>query len=181
MRTSFRVPVMCAAFMAAALGLSACGSATVESENSPEQTKVAPLERSSQPASASESASASASESSSQSADSSDEKSSSESSAASASDEPEDRGAREISAIPSPSRTQGPEQDFLAAVQKAGVKTEGAEDQIIGAGQAACNEGDAVTIPAVAGQLIEQGRTPLSHEELTAVLTDQARGTLCAK
>lgn len=177
MRTSFRVPVMCAAFMAAALGLSACGSATVESENSPEQTKVAPLERSSQPASAS----ASASESSSQSADSSDEKSSSESSAASASDEPEDRGAREISAIPSPSRTQGPEQDFLAAVQKAGVKTEGAEDQIIGAGQAACNEGDAVTIPAVAGQLIEQGRAPLSHEELTAVLTDQARGTLCAK
>ena len=168
---------MCAAFMAAALGLSACGSATVESENSPEQTKVAPLERSSQPASASESAS----EASSQSADSSDEKSSSESSAASASDEPEDRGAREISAIPSPSQTQGPEQDFLAAVQKAGVKTEGAEDQIIGAGQAACNEGDAVTIPAVAGQLIEQGRAPLSHEELTAVLTDQARGTLCAK
>ncbi|OFT50369.1 hypothetical protein HMPREF3155_08835 [Corynebacterium sp. HMSC06D04] len=177
MRTSFRVPVMCAAFMAAALGLSACGSATVESENSPEQTKVAPLERSSQPASASESAS----EASSQSADSSDEKSSSESSAASASDEPEDRGAREISAIPSPSQTQGPEQDFLAAVQKAGVETEGAEDQIIGAGQAACNEGDAVTIPAVAGQLIEQGRAPLSHEELTAVLTDQARGTLCAK
>ena len=177
MRTSFRVPVMCAAFMAAALGLSACGSATVESENSPEQTKVAPLERSPQPASASESAS----EASSQSADSSDEKSSSESSAASASDEPEDRGAREISAIPSPSQTQGPEQDFLAAVQKAGVKTEGAEDQIIGAGQAACNEGDAVTIPAVAGQLIEQGRAPLSHEELTAVLTDQARGTLCAK
>ena len=177
MRTSFRVPVMCAAFMAAALGLSACGSATVESENSPEQTKVAPLERSPQPASASESAS----EASSQSADSSDEKSSSESSAASAGDEPEDRGAREISAIPSPSRTQGPEQDFLAAVQKAGVKTEGAEDQIIGAGQAACNEGDAVTIPAVAGQLIEQGRAPLSHEELTAVLTDQARGTLCAK
>ncbi|WP_246818252.1 MULTISPECIES: DUF732 domain-containing protein [unclassified Corynebacterium] len=163
--------------MAAALGISACGSATVESENSPEQTKVAPLERSPQPASASESAS----EASSQSADSSDEKSSSESSAASASDEPEDRGAREISAIPSPSRTQGPEQDFLAAVQKAGVKTEGAEDQIIGAGQAACNEGDAVTIPAVAGQLIEQGRAPLSHEELTAVLTDQARGTLCAK
>lgn len=177
MRTSFRVPVMCAAFMAAALGLSACGSATVESENSPEQTKVAPLERSSQPASASESAS----EASSQSADSSDEKSSSETSAASASDEPEDRGAREISAIPSPSQTQGPEQDFLAAVQKAGVETEGAEDQIIGAGQAACNEGDAVTIPAVAGQLIEQGRAPLSHEELTAVLTDQARGTLCAK
>ena len=177
MRTSFRVPVMCAAFMAAALGISACGSATVESENSPEQTKVAPLERSPQPASASESAS----EASSQSADSSDEKSSSESSAASAGDEPEDRGAREISAIPSPRQTQGPEQDFLAAVQKAGVKTEGAEDQIIGAGQAACNEGDAVTIPAVAGQLIEQGRAPLSHEELTAVLTDQARGTLCAK
>ncbi|MCK6161796.1 DUF732 domain-containing protein [Corynebacterium simulans] len=177
MRTSFRVPVMCAAFMAAALGISACGSATVESENSPEQTKVAPLERSPQPASASESAS----EASSQSADSSDEKSSSESSAASASDEPEDRGAREISAIPSPRQTQGPEQDFLAAVQKAGVKTEGAEDQIIGAGQAACNEGDAVTIPAVAGQLIEQGRAPLSHEELTAVLTDQARDTLCAK
>lgn len=177
MRTSFRVPVMCAAFMAAALGISACGSATVESENSPEQTKVAPLERSPQPASASESAS----EASSQSADSSDEKPSSESSAASAGDEPEDRGAREISAIPSPRQTQGPEQDFLAAVQKAGVKTEGAEDQIIGAGQAACNEGDAVTIPAVAGQLIEQGRAPLSHEELTAVLTDQARDTLCAK
>ncbi|ART20425.1 hypothetical protein CBE89_02110 [Corynebacterium striatum] len=165
-----KVPAACAALMAAALTLGACGSATVESTDDPTDTKVAPLERSATATSDGASSSASS-------------KTASSSASAShepASDAPEDSGAREISAIPTPEQSQGPEQEFIAAVQKAGVDTNGAEDQIIGAGQAACREGDAVTIPAVAGQLIEQGRAALSHEELTAVLTDQARGTLCA-
>ena len=156
-----KVPAACAAVMAAALTLGACGSATVESTDDPTDTKVAPLERSAAPTSDAASSSAA---------------SETASSSASASRAP----ASEISAIPTPEQSQGPEREFIAAVQKAGVNTDGAEDQIIGAGQAACREGDAVTIPAVAGQLIEQGRATLPHEELTAVLTDQARGTLCA-
>ena len=62
---------------------------------------------------------------------------------------------------------------------KAGVNVDGVEDQVVGAAQASC-QGDAVTAPAVAGQLIEQGRTELSHEELVRLITEQGR-KLCAQ
>ena len=65
------------------------------------------------------------------------------------------------------------------AVKKGGVNTEGVEDQLVGAAQAAC-QGDGVTVPAVAGQLIEQGRSELSHEQLIQLITERGRA-LCAQ
>ena len=74
---------------------------------------------------------------------------------------------------------QGPDQDFLAAVAEKGVDIDGVEDQLVGAAQASC-QGDAVTVPAVAGQLIEQGRTELSHEDVVQLITEQGN-KLCAQ
>ena len=75
---------------AASLGLAACGSATVDNDNGAEApASVAPLERGSE----SESASASESESA---------ESSTKASAPAGDRAPEDRGAEEISEIPSP-------------------------------------------------------------------------------
>ncbi|OFP66834.1 hypothetical protein HMPREF2978_04175 [Corynebacterium sp. HMSC074C01] len=154
-----------AVLLAAGTLLSACGSATVD-EGDATETSVAPLERSS--AASGESSASKASESS---ASAPAERTSGE--------EPEDRGAREISEIPSPAPPQGPDQDFLSAVAEKGVNVDGVEDQLVGAAQASC-QGDAVTVPAVAGQLIEQGRTELSHEDVVQLITEQG-DKLCAQ
>lgn len=158
-----------ATLLAAGALLSGCGSATVE-EGEATDTSVAPLERSS---------AASGDSSASKASESSASASGSASAERTPGEEPEDRGAREISEIPAPAPAQGPDQDFLAAVAKAGVNVDGVEDQVVGAAQASC-QGDAVTAPAVAGQLIEQGRTELSHEELVRLITEQGR-KLCAQ
>ncbi len=158
-----------AMLLAAGALLSGCGSATVE-EGEATDTSVAPLERSS---------AASGDSSASKASESSASASGSASAERTPGEEPEDRGAREISEIPAPAPAQGPDQDFLAAVAKAGVNVDGVEDQVVGAAQASC-QGDAVTAPAVAGQLIEQGRTELSHEELVRLITEQGR-KLCAQ
>ena len=158
-----------AVLLAAGALLTGCGSATVE-EGEATETSVAPLERSS---GASGESSASKASSSSASA------SPSEQSERAQGDEPEDRGAREISEIPAPAPEQGPDQDFLATVAEKGVNIDGVEDQLVGAAQASC-QGDTVTVPAVAGQLIEQGRSELSHEELVQLITEQGRA-LCAQ
>ena len=158
-----------AVLLAAGALLSGCGSATVE-EGEATDTSVAPLERSSAASGGAAASKASASSAT---------ESPSEQSERAQDDEPEDRGAREISEIPAPAPAQGPDQDFLDAVAEAGVNIDGVEDQVVGAAQASC-QGDAVTVPAVAGQLIEQGRTELSHEELVRLITEQGR-KLCAQ
>ncbi|OFP20177.1 hypothetical protein HMPREF2996_07275 [Corynebacterium sp. HMSC066C02] len=154
-----------AVLLAAGTLLSACGSATVD-EGDATETSVAPLERSS--VASGESSASKASES-----------SASASAERTPGEEPEDRGAREISEIPTPVPAQGPDQDFLAAVAGKGVNIDGVEDQLVGAAQASC-QGDAVTVPAVAGQLIEQGRTELSHEDVVQLITEQGN-KLCAQ
>lgn len=158
-----------AVLLAAGALLSGCGSATVE-EGEATDTSVAPLERSS---------AASGDSSASKASESSASASGSASAERTPGEEPEDRGAREISEIPAPAPEQGPDQDFLAAVAEKGVNVDGVEDQVVGAAQASC-QGDSVTVPAVAGQLIEQGRTELSHEELVRLITEQGR-KLCAQ
>ncbi|HIX79282.1 MAG TPA: hypothetical protein H9978_04960 [Candidatus Corynebacterium faecipullorum] len=155
-----------AVLLASGTLLSACGSATVD-ENEATDTSVAPLERSSGESSASKPSESSASAS----GDAPSERTTGE--------EPEDRGAREVSEIPTPAPAQGPDQDFLAAVAEKGVNIDGVEDQLVGAAQASC-QGDTVTVPAVAGQLIEQGRTELSHEDVVQLITEQGN-KLCAQ
>lgn len=131
------------------LGLAGCDSATVDSEP-PQETEIAPLERESEaPTSAEETSSKSQ----------------------------EDRGAREISEIPS-AEVPEPDAKYLDKLKDAGVNVDGVEDQLLGAGKAACDENE-VTISAVAGQLIEQQRTTMGFEELSQLIKDSARSGIC--
>ena len=131
------------------LGLAGCDSATVDSEP-PQETEIAPLERESDAPSSSEN---------------------------SASKSQEDRGAREISEIPS-AEVPEPDAKYLDKFKDAGVNVDGVEDQLLGAGKAACDENE-VTIAAVAGQLIEQQRTTMGFEELSQFIKDSARSGIC--
>lgn len=134
------------------LGLAGCDSATVDSEP-PQETEIAPLERESEaPSSADETSSAT-------------------------SKSQEDRGAREISEIPS-AEVPEPDAKYLDKLKDAGVNVDGVEDQLLGAGKAACDENE-VTISAVAGQLIEQQRTTMGFEELSQLIKDSARSGIC--
>ncbi|WP_408927916.1 hypothetical protein [Corynebacterium tuberculostearicum] len=134
------------------LGLAGCDSATVDSEP-PQETEIAPLERESEaPSSADETSSAT-------------------------SKSQEDRGAREISEIPS-AEVPEPDAKYLDKLKDAGVNVDGVEDQLLGAGKAACDENE-VTISVVAGQLIEQQRTTQSFEELSQLIKDSARSGIC--
>ena len=131
------------------LGLAGCDSATVDSEP-PQETEIAPLERESEaPTSAEETSSKSQ----------------------------EDRGAREISEIPTAELPES-EAKYLGRLKNAGVNVDGVEDQLLGAGKAACDEND-VTLSAVAGQLVEQQRTKMGFEELSKLITDSARTGIC--
>ena len=131
------------------LGLAGCDSATVDSEP-PQETEIAPLEREADAPSSSEN---------------------------SASKSQEDRGAREISEIPS-AEVPEPDAKYLDKFKDAGVNVDGVEDQLLGAGKAACDENE-VTIAAVAGQLIEQQRTTMGFEELSQLIKDSARSGIC--
>jgi len=154
--------ILAAAALSAACLLSACGSVTVESEGSGEATSVPPLERSSVAAS-STAASTSA-----------------KPNAAASEPAAEDQGAREVSEIPTSALpVDDAEKSYLQALGEAGLNIQGVEDQVIGAGYSACHPEDTVTIPAVAGQLIEQERTTMSYEDLSALITDQARTAFC--
>lgn len=172
-RLSSSARVTAAALLAAGALLAGCGSATVD-ESEATETSVAPLERSSGSSEGAESSSTSSSA-----ASSSDKASSGSGSSRGSGEEPEDRGAREISEIPAPAPAEGPHQEFLSAISDGGVNTDGVEDQLVGAAQAAC-QGDTVTVPAVAGQLIEQGRSELSHEQLTQLISEKG-GALCTE
>ena len=159
------------------LGLAGCDSATVDSDSG-NDTSVAPLSREKTSEKSTTSSSESASSSASSSREPSESKGSSEPTNGSRStNSPEDRGAREISEIPS---AQLPKEEaaYLDSLQDAGVKVDGVEDQLLGAGQGACGDND-ITIPAVAGQLIEQQRSDMDYEELTRLLQDNARSALC--
>ena len=131
------------------LGLAGCDSATVDSEP-PQETEIAPLERESDAPSSSEN---------------------------SASKSQEDRGAREISEIPS-AEVPEPDAKYLDKLKDAGVNVDGVEDQLLGAGKAACDENE-VTSAAVTGQLIEQQRTTMGFEELSQLIKDSARSGIC--
>ncbi len=163
------------------LGLAGCDSATVDSDSG-NDTSVAPLSREKtseeSTTSSSESASSSASSSEEPSESKHDSKGSAEPRNGSGSaNSPEDRGAREISEIPS---AQLPKEEaaYLDSLKDAGVNVDGVEDQLLGAGQGACGD-DEITIPAVAGQLIEQQRSDKDFDELTKLLQNNARSALC--
>lgn len=172
-----RAPLAAAVLAAAGL-LAACGSATVEQET---PTSIAPLETTAlSDAPSSESAEASASASGAASASESSASASSEpESEAAAVATAQDEGARAISEAPAPAPLVDRDADYLAALTQSGINTEGVEDQLLGVGQNSCEGQDSVTIGAVAGQLIEQGRTQLPHEQVVALITNTAMASYC--
>ena len=172
-----RAPLAVAVLAAAGL-LAACGSATVEQET---PTSIAPLETtalSDAPSSESAEASASASGAASASESSASAFSEPESEAAAVATA-QDEGARAISEAPAPAPLVDRDADYLAALTQSGINTEGVEDQLLGVGQNSCEGQDSVTIGAVAGQLIEQGRTQLPHEQVVALITNTAMAAYC--
>lgn len=150
-----------------ALALTACGGSTVTSEDvDSSSTSVAPLDHGSSTASSSATSSSSRATS---------------SNASSA--QPQDEGAREISSIPSAEPALDPTQEkFIKGLTDDGIKVDGIEGQLVGAAQTVCSDDPlaSVTAGAVAGQLIEQGRTDRPVDEVTRTLETAARDAYCA-
>lgn len=182
MRTPVKTGLI-AATLIGALSLTACGGATVEDTDAT-ATSVAPLDRAPRSSEATESSTE-------KEAEDSDE---SESAAASSSREPDadrppapqpqDQGAREVDEVPAQEAPRSPQDvEYLGALTDQDIDVAGVEDQLIGTATTICNpEGtgiDQATVPAVAGQLVEQGRTDRSAEELTQLIVDNARQAYC--
>lgn len=148
--------------LSGALALTACGGSTVTSDEvESSETSVAPLDRESSTASSTTSTS---------------------SRAASSSARPQDEGAREISSIPSAEPAVDPAQEeYLTELADGGIDIAGVEDQMVGTAQTVCSDDPlaATTSAAVAGQLVEQGRTDLSAEEVTRIIETSARDNYC--
>ncbi|MDK8795961.1 hypothetical protein QP968_09600 [Corynebacterium sp. MSK041] len=87
--------------------------------------------------------------------------------------------ASEVSDFPENTAKRPPEQEaYLEALREGGVKIEGNEDQLLATAGTLCG-GETITRDAVAGQLIEQQRTELDHEQLIKLIDDAAHANLC--
>ena len=71
----------------------------------------------------------------------------------------------------------------LEALEKAGIDVAGVEDQLIGTGRAACadapEEERQVIALAIAGQLVAQGRSQESAEEVAKTIASSAKKAYC--
>lgn len=72
---------------------------------------------------------------------------------------------------------------YLGALEKAGIDVDGVEDQLIGTGRAACadapEEERQVIALAIAGQLVAQGRSQESAEEVAKTIASSAKKAYC--
>ena len=163
----------------ASLSLAACGSATVDSDSevSPDAT-VEPLERGDSSEEDADSTEESSSEATSATSTSKRAEEDAEASTSTSEPAPEDRGAQEVEQAPTP-QVSDSNAGYLDAVAGGGVDIAGVENQLVSAGNTACNPDDEVTVPAVAGQLIEQGRTDKSVEEVITLINEQAQAAYC--
>lgn len=180
MKTPARSGLLAAALVGA-LTLSACGGATVENDTAT-ATSVAPLERAPRSSTATETSSA-ASESASASASASAEPSE-PGRPPRPQPQPQDQGAREIDEVPAGEIPRSSEDvHYLGELSDEKIDIDGVEDQLIGTAATVCRGGDEAlvtsTLPAVAGQLIEQGRTDKSVEDVTAIIESAAKNAYC--
>lgn len=169
MRTPARTGLIIAA-LTGTLTLTACGGATVENDPTT-ATSVAPLERAPK---------GDASEESPEDA----ETAGRPPAGRPAEPQPQDQGAREIDEIPEQETPRSPEDvTFLGDLTDEGIDVEGVEDQLIGTASTVCgNDGNVLTEatpPAVAGQLVEQGRTDLPVGEVAALIESAAENAYC--
>lgn len=154
--------------------LTACSSGVVE--EAAEQT-VAPLSRTAAPSTQETTSAATDTK-----ADSA------KSSKGAESEEPsamQDKAAGEVSAIPERQpQLADADQRYLEDLHKAGINTDGIEDELRNVAQVKCFSedeagfGDA-TVQAIAGQLIEQKRAEGSFEEVSAAIAQAAQNAYC--
>lgn len=148
---------------AAALTLTACGGATVDSED------VTGTETGTETATATSTATSSASTAT---------ETTRVSSGASRS-EGSDQPAQEVESVPDQVSGYSPEeQAFLDHLSENGVNINGVEDQLTATGFTVCTD-DPITRDAVAGQLVEQRRTDMDAAAVAALISDTARANLC--
>ncbi|APT93398.1 hypothetical protein CPHO_11440 [Corynebacterium phocae] len=152
--------VLCSALAGCAVLLTACGgAATVDNTAATAVTSIAPLDRS--PQSSAPDTTTTTSET------------TVVTTKVKESEEP-------VADAPAPAGTSAEAEDaYLDDLKEAGINVEGVEDQLIGAAQAECNAQDQVTVPAVAGQLIEQARTQLEHGQVVEAIAASARTHYC--
>ncbi|ALC06929.1 hypothetical protein CDES_12925 [Corynebacterium deserti GIMN1.010] len=153
------------------LSLAACGGVTVEGDTADTSASSSELPREESTPTTTENGSNEASRS-----------NSSNSGGTSA----RDGAAEEIDALPEASVERTPKaQDFLDALTEADVDIAGVEDQLIATAANYCSSEDKetnVTVDAVAGQLIVQGRTTVEEEqsaEIVTLLKESADRTYC--
>lgn len=155
---------LCLTTITCTAALTACGGATVDSEDVTETAATSATETAT---SATESGTASATASSAAAPGSS--------SRNGAGDQP----AREVETVPTQVPSYAPEeQAFLDHLRQNGVNVDGLEDQLTATGFTVCDD-DTITRDAVAGQLVEQRRTDMDAGTVATLLSDTARANLC--
>nr|WP_288869666.1 hypothetical protein [uncultured Corynebacterium sp.] len=157
---------LCLTTITCTAALTACGGATVDSEDVTETAATSATETATE--TATESATGSAAASSAGGAPRS-------SSRNGAGDQP----AREVETVPTQVPSYAPEeQAFLDHLRQNGVNVDGLEDQLTATGFTVCDD-DTITRDAVAGQLVEQRRTDMDAGTVATLLSDTARANLC--
>ena len=161
-----RKVALCFATAASAAALTACGGATVDSDEVTETPTVT--------SEVTETASSVSSSSSSSSATTARERSSS------IGNGPEDQPAREVTDVPQQASAFSPQEEaYLAKLRESGVNVDGIEDQLTATGATVCAD-NLITRDAVAGQLVEQRRTDMDAAGVAALISDTARANLCS-
>lgn len=159
---------LCLTTITCTAALTACGGATVDSDDVTETATTSATEAAT---SATESGTASATES----ATASSAAAPGSSSRNGAGDQP----AREVETVPTQVPSYAPEeQAFLDHLRQNGVNVDGLEDQLTATGFTVCDD-DTITRDAVAGQLVEQRRTDMDAGTVATLLSDTARANLC--
>lgn len=179
MRTPAKSGLLAAALIGA-LTLTACGDATVD-DNATTTTSIAPLDGGPKETTSATTAPDSETENGDEGASESGRPAPDRPRPA---PQPQDQGAREIDEIPDSGSPRTPaDVQYLGDISDEDIDVEGVEDQLIGTAATVCDGGDGdlarSTLPAVAGQLIEQGRTDKSVDDVAAIIEAAAKNAYC--
>ena len=151
---------LAASVFAAALGLAACGDATVESAEVTETTTATTTTSTSTETSTSTSVRTSPRQA--------DERDIVEPGATRAEQAPD--GRQPLTAD---------DETFLDALIADGIDVDGTEDQLIAAGHIHCSDEDDVVVEAVAGQIVAQERTDGDEADVTDAIAEAAEAAYC--
>ena len=160
MNKSFRTLATTTAVALLTFGVAACGSSTVESSEVTSSTSTKT------------------------STTSSSTKTSAQKSSEKSAPEITDPQAKRVDEAPDGQMKLSEADDsYLGALEKAGIDVDGVEDQLIGTGRAACadapEEERQVIALAIAGQLVAQGRSQESAEEVAKTIASSAKKAYC--